>query len=327
MKRTAKSGFTLIELLVVIAIIAILAAILFPVFAQAKAAAKASACLSNTKQIALGGLMYSNDYDDQVMPSYTLSPSTWETPAAQVATPLSFWCDLVEPYIKSGQVTLSMLGQSSGSGIMHDPGGSVSQFNQSSVYPGYDYGGRPGYTVLSDYSYAITGFGALHDYQNWLYDAGTDPSDGGSEPCPGPGSAAWNHPYTSGPGGSPDNPCMNPPGNGAGFPGTWQSSEHASDGDFRAGMVTNVSLTAIARPAETVIACDGPTVVGIDTGNGEPRFVLYMWPGGGDAVHNGGGNYAFSDGHSKRITLNPLNYVQLSTNGNYYIMTYFTMSE
>jgi len=61
-----KSGFTLIELLVVIAIIAILAAILFPVFAQAKLAAKAAASLSNIKQISTSSIMYSNDYDDVV---------------------------------------------------------------------------------------------------------------------------------------------------------------------------------------------------------------------------------------------------------------------
>lgn len=59
-----QKAFTLIELLVVIAIIAILAAILFPVFAQAKQAAKKAASISNNKQIALAGLMYSNDYDD-----------------------------------------------------------------------------------------------------------------------------------------------------------------------------------------------------------------------------------------------------------------------
>jgi prepilin-type N-terminal cleavage/methylation domain-containing protein/prepilin-type processing-associated H-X9-DG protein len=57
-------AFTLIELLVVIAIIAILAAILFPVFAQAKEAAKATQCLSNTKQIGTATMLYLNDFDD-----------------------------------------------------------------------------------------------------------------------------------------------------------------------------------------------------------------------------------------------------------------------
>lgn len=59
-----KKAFTLIELLVVIAIIAILAAILFPVFAQAKAAAKKAASISNQKQISLGIFLYGGDYDD-----------------------------------------------------------------------------------------------------------------------------------------------------------------------------------------------------------------------------------------------------------------------
>ena len=57
--RLNKRAFTLIELLVVIAIIAILAAILFPVFAQAKAAAKKTADLNNVKQIGTGLIMYS----------------------------------------------------------------------------------------------------------------------------------------------------------------------------------------------------------------------------------------------------------------------------
>ncbi len=67
-KGSCKKAFTLIELLVVIAIIAILAAILFPVFAQAKEAAKATACLSNMRSIAMAYNMYATDYDDTFCP-------------------------------------------------------------------------------------------------------------------------------------------------------------------------------------------------------------------------------------------------------------------
>lgn len=61
----SKRGFTLIELLVVIAIIAILAAILFPVFARAREAARKTSCASNLKQLALGVRMYMQDYDEK----------------------------------------------------------------------------------------------------------------------------------------------------------------------------------------------------------------------------------------------------------------------
>ncbi len=67
-----RSGFTLIELLVVIAIIAILAAILFPVFARARAKAQQNNCLSNVKQIALAFLMYAADNDDMI-PHHTVT--------------------------------------------------------------------------------------------------------------------------------------------------------------------------------------------------------------------------------------------------------------
>jgi len=90
-----KRAFTLIELLVVIAIIAILAAILFPVFAQAKQAAKKSADLSNVKQISLAVLMYTNDYDDLFPRGYYPNPSApsyWFT-----------WREGVAPYVKNGQ--------------------------------------------------------------------------------------------------------------------------------------------------------------------------------------------------------------------------------
>jgi prepilin-type N-terminal cleavage/methylation domain-containing protein/prepilin-type processing-associated H-X9-DG protein len=305
-----KKAFTLIELLVVIAIIAILAAILFPVFAQAKAAAKATSCLSNTKQIGLGGIMYSNDVDDQILPSYTLVPSSWETGAAGAALPVSFWNDLLQPYIKSGNVTPANFQQQFGTGVLHDAAASVAGENNSAVYPGYDYAGRAGYTTLADYAYAITGFGALHDYYGWLYDGG---KYGHAGPCPGTGGN-----------GSATTPCMNPPGNGPGIPGTIQSQVGA--GTWSGTFATNVSTTSVARPAETVVASDGETQVHQSTAGGTPSFVLYTYPGGGSALHTGGGNYAFVDGHSKHITKNPLDYVTLSSGG-YYIMTYFTMSE
>lgn len=70
-----KKAFTLIELLVVIAIIAILAAILFPVFAQAKAAAKKTQCLSNVRQLNSAWLMYANDYDD----TWVMTGKRWQS--------------------------------------------------------------------------------------------------------------------------------------------------------------------------------------------------------------------------------------------------------
>jgi len=59
-----RKGFTLIELLVVIAIIAILAAILFPVFAKARAKARGAVCLSNLKQLSEAAYMYATDHED-----------------------------------------------------------------------------------------------------------------------------------------------------------------------------------------------------------------------------------------------------------------------
>jgi prepilin-type N-terminal cleavage/methylation domain-containing protein/prepilin-type processing-associated H-X9-DG protein len=117
MSGSRKHAFTLIELLVVIAIIAILAAILFPVFAQARAAARAISCVSNTKQYALGALMYAQDYDETI-PRLDNNGSSyygwcyggncypdWGNAGTDVNEPDALFSGAVQPYIKNRQMT------------------------------------------------------------------------------------------------------------------------------------------------------------------------------------------------------------------------------
>lgn len=97
MHNSRKNGFTLIELLVVIAIIAILAAILFPVFAQARAKARGISCLSNVKQVGTAFAMYVQDYDET-------TPAVWGgsgpcQPSGQNCSQ-EWWYGLF-PYIKN----------------------------------------------------------------------------------------------------------------------------------------------------------------------------------------------------------------------------------
>jgi prepilin-type N-terminal cleavage/methylation domain-containing protein/prepilin-type processing-associated H-X9-DG protein len=92
-----RSGFTLIELLVVIAIIAILAAILFPVFARARAKAQQNNCLSNVKQLALSVLMYATDYDQ-----YSPAAVYWHNPVVT----WECWINDLLPYTRNTQISL-----------------------------------------------------------------------------------------------------------------------------------------------------------------------------------------------------------------------------
>jgi prepilin-type N-terminal cleavage/methylation domain-containing protein len=116
----AKRAFTLIELLVVIAIIAILAAILFPVFAQAKEAAKKASTLSNFKQMGTAVQIYLSDHDDRFPKShgrdeagqlerwdfYHRVPENWDNTAPFNTTQRQnedrqFWANSIYPYVKN----------------------------------------------------------------------------------------------------------------------------------------------------------------------------------------------------------------------------------
>ncbi len=110
MARTNK-GFTLIELLVVIAIIAILAAILFPVFAQARAMARKTSCLSNVRQLATGEMMYVQDYDEMFpfndwFDLQHCNPTNY--PGTTCTSPFTggrrTYADSIFPYVKNYQI-------------------------------------------------------------------------------------------------------------------------------------------------------------------------------------------------------------------------------
>ena len=116
-----RRAFTLIELLVVIAIIAILAAILFPVFARARENARRSSCQSNLKQIGLGILQYTQDYDEKYL-------------GQDVSAEYSYNY-ILQPYVKSTQIFVCP----SASGTVENPRtftyGDGKDHNWEATYP------------------------------------------------------------------------------------------------------------------------------------------------------------------------------------------------
>lgn len=140
-----KRAFTLIELLVVIAIIAILAAILFPVFAQAKVAAKKTASISNMKQQSLSTAIYTADYDD-VFPMHAYVNAGASFPDDRV-----YWPQAIQPYMKNWQ-------------ILRDPLQSVNPFG---IWGSPTLGWYYNWMRWPDYGYNVTYLNNNPDCANW----------------------------------------------------------------------------------------------------------------------------------------------------------------
>lgn len=147
-------AFTLIELLVVIAIIAILAAILFPVFAQAKSAAKQSTSLSNLKQISLGAILYANDFDDVTPPLYYYDANNLTLPTTDG---FYYWAVLTRPYLKSKDVFYDP-NDTADDTVLHDPAGHA-RFDPANTLKDYVMGGFPSYGL--NYRYLNTRINGL----------------------------------------------------------------------------------------------------------------------------------------------------------------------
>jgi prepilin-type N-terminal cleavage/methylation domain-containing protein len=287
MKLRRPRAFTLIELLVVIAIIAILAAILFPVFAQAKRAAKGTVALSSAKELGLAQIMYENDNDDFFSPTVTYIPT---------ATGGSDWAALTftyleQPYMKSW-------------GLLLDPTGPFPTIqdaldeNSGDALPLYGEWGMPPEKAATNGNYSSYTFGtsatgrAMTGNQTWIYDG-----IGGvyASPKVGMWSSAG---YKKGATPSLSSTSVANPADQVMLAqsGTWDfmwQQDNADSFDLYWGScIFNtygcklVTTSPVARQRDN----DGPTVG------------FYPWPGGTPTQEPTGMTcYAATDGHAKSV--------------------------
>jgi prepilin-type N-terminal cleavage/methylation domain-containing protein len=155
-----KRAFTLIELLVVIAIIAILAAILFPVFAQAKAAAKKTVGISNMKQIGLASQLYMGDVDDVLPPLRWFNPADLSIPSTHG---FYFYPVLMQPYTKNTDMFLDPSDRGDDPAMRFSACPSAARFDKIGCAYWYLMGAFPSYGYNRRYLNIITpgAFGAL----------------------------------------------------------------------------------------------------------------------------------------------------------------------
>jgi len=158
-RASGHSGFTLIELLVVIAIIAILAAILFPVFAQAREAARRTACMSNMRQIGTAVMMYVQDYEEcyPILRAIPLDPDGSDlvpvvvqgAPAGQWEEKLVSITTVLQPYTRNAGIFVcpsAVVGCPGRSLTIPTEPGNRSQWKLTYWVWGYNFPGASGFS-------------------------------------------------------------------------------------------------------------------------------------------------------------------------------------
>lgn len=288
-----RKAFTLIELLVVIAIIAILAAILFPVFAQAKEAAKATQVLNNQKQMAIAQMMYISDTDD-VLPAYFTKAAdnadgTWQR------SDIVSWPMLFNPYIKngapqwpSGLAASADPGYVPPQGIQFNSTWSEAKWAAAANQPDCD--GADAISVASGWlpvKWVHSHFGMTLPFNTRGYGyAGLQTVADGTQPLPDYFFAGSYLPGT--------------PGNG------------------RMDRNSTMPSSMVNQPARTALITDGFT--GTLGGKGFGTSVGCESAG----MYKGGGNVVYLDGHVKFVKGNNQRYLSQDGDGRWY-MTFFTV--
>jgi len=308
-----RKAFTLIELLVVIAIIAILAAILFPVFAQAKESAKSASCLSNIKQTGVAAIMYSTDYDDNILPSeawgtwvdgkgYTYpagisngNTGSWPNPenGSRLA---GIWTTTIQPYMKSTD-------------MLYCPSFSEEKLKTAmdnaycdgngAANSGWVVGGSVGNLFPANTATAAGKNGYLSNYSVEFAQKAI-------------GTAFCIYVGLAGAVGSANCPYYNQGASG------WL---YASFSDFAVGHISwqNLSSTIVNETARTMYIGEGTSQLYTRKSTGLPRVLIALGCEGQGRHKNVGSNYGFLDSHSKYIGPNMETILSLDSSGQYYV--------
>jgi prepilin-type processing-associated H-X9-DG protein len=293
--------------------VAILAAILFPVFAQAKEAAKKTQCLSNTNQLGKAAILYATDYDDGIVAWLECSTNLDGTNCVPPWTDVDdkgyvrIWTGRMQPYVKAGGEPKTGGGGIPASGPFACPAWTVTLLAKGEDQADCDGNGAPGSFSNSGYNNVkiVNGKQDIFSHYGLAFDMCTPTEEASADAQCFPQANAQSY-----------GPLL-----GYGRDGkTVDNAVFTYPGSILYPVGKKRIYTEVQRPAETAIVIDGGTWRGPTNGWREVFGCEATF------MHGTGGNAAFLDGHSKNIRGNPERYRYLAADG-LWIEKYFTFYE